>query len=136
MIKNLYDNKLKTFLVGLLFILLLLLEPEFSEFYSVAPDKQLSSIIKNEMGKMMTKSEDIADVFENLRSEIRCNVTTSKMVPLANSNEMLDGRKANVFVADEVGALASAQPIRSMESSQMNMTNKLGVLISTAYQST
>ena len=93
MIKNLYDNKLKTFLVGLLFILLLLLEPEFSEFYSVAPDKQLSSIIKNEMGKMISKSEDIADVFENLRSEIRCKATTSKMVPLANSNERLDGKQ-------------------------------------------
>src|SRR5699024_3709089 len=83
----------KTFLVGLLFILLLLLEPEFSEFYSVAPDKQLSSIIKNEMGKMISKSEDIADVFENLRSEIRCKATTSKMVPLANSNERLDDKQ-------------------------------------------
>src|SRR5699024_638558 len=88
------------------------------------------------MGKMISKSEDIADVFENLRSEIRCKETTSKMTPLANSNERLDGRKANVFVADEVGALRDSQPIRSMESSQMNMTNKLGVLISTAYQST
>lgn len=84
---------MKTFLVGLLFILLLLLEPEFSEFYSVAPDKQLSSIIKNEMGKMISKSEDIADVFENLRSEIRCKETTSKMTPLANSNERLDGKQ-------------------------------------------
>ena len=45
------------------------------------------------MGKMISKSEDIADVFENLRSEIRCNVTTSKMTPLANSNERLDGKQ-------------------------------------------
>ena len=45
-------------------------------------------------------------------------------------------RKANVFVADEVGALRNAYPIRAMESSQMNMTNKLGVLISTAYKTT
>ena len=126
----------KTFLVGLLFILLLLLEPEFSEFYSVAPDKQLSTIIKSEMEKMISKSEDIDEVFELLRSEIRCKATTSKMIPLANSNERLDGRKATVFVADEVGALRNAYPIRAMESSQMNMTNKLGVLISTAYKTT
>ena len=91
--KKLNDNKLKTFLVGLLFILLLLLEPEFSEFYSVAPDKQLSTIIKSEMEKMISKSEDIDEAFELLRSEIRCKATTSKMIPLANSNERLDGKQ-------------------------------------------
>ena len=136
MIKNFHDNKLKTFLVGLIFILLLLLEPDYSEFYSVAPDKQLSTIVKNEMGKMIDKSPDIADVFEVLASEIRCSPNKSKMIPLANSDGRLDGRKANVFVADEVGALKNSYPIRAMESSQMNMLNKLGVLISTAYETT
>jgi len=126
----------KTFLVGLIFILLLLMEPDFSEFYSVAPDKQLSSIIKEEMGKMIAVSPDISDAFSVLRSEIRCAATTSKMVPLANSDGRLDGRKANVFVADEVGSLRDAYPIRAMESSQLNMINKLGVLISTAYETT
>ena len=93
---------MKTFLVGLIFILLLLMEPNFSEFYSVAPDKQLSTIIKEEMGKMIAVSPDLSDAFDVLRSEIRCGLTTSKMVPLANSDGRLDGRKANVFVADEV----------------------------------
>ena len=126
----------KTFLVGLIFILLLLLEPDYSEFYSVAPDKQLSTIVKNEMGKMIDKSPDISDVFEVLASEIRCSPNKSKMIPLANSDGRLDGRKANVFVADEVGSLRNSYPIRAMESSQMNMLNKLGVLISTAYETT
>ena len=136
MIKNFHDNKLKTFLVGLIFILLLLLEPDYSEFYSVAPDKQLSTIVKTEMGKMIDKSPDISDVFDVLASEIRCSPNKSKMVPLANSDGRLDGRKANVFVADEVGSLKNSYPIRAMESSQMNMLNKLGVLISTAYETT
>lgn len=126
----------KTFLIGLIFILLLLMEPDFSEFYSVAPDKQLSTIVKQEMGKMIMVSPDLADAFEVLQSQIRCTATTSKMIPLANSDNRLDGRKANVFVADEVGALKNSGPIQSMESSQINMTNKLGVLISTAYQTT
>lgn len=126
----------KTFLIGLIFILLLLMEPDFSEFYSVAPDKQLSSIVKNEMGKMIMVSDDLSDAFENLQSEIRCTPTRSKMVALANSDNRLDGRKANCFVVDEVGALKNGGPIRSMESSQLNMANKLGVLISTAYETT
>lgn len=93
---------MKTFLIGLIFILLLLMEPDFSEFYSVAPDKQLSTIVKQEMGKMIMVSPDLADAFEVLQSQIRCTATTSKMIPLANSDNRLDGRKANVFVADKL----------------------------------
>lgn len=126
----------KTFLVGLIFILLLLMEPEFSEFYSVAPDKQLSTIVKQEMGKLISVSPDIADAFDVLASQIRCKPTKNSMTPLANSDGRLDGRKATVFVADEVGSLKNSYPIRAMESSQMNMVNKLGVLISTAYETT
>lgn len=44
-------------------------------------------------------------------------------------------RKANVFVADEVGALRNRTPIDAMQSSQMNMVNRTGILISTAYES-
>ena len=36
----------------------------------------------------------------------------------------------------EVGALTDRGPIDSMISSQMNMTNRAGILISTAYKST
>lgn len=45
-------------------------------------------------------------------------------------------RKANVFVGDEIGALPDRGPIDSMISSQMNMTNRAGILISTAYKTT
>lgn len=43
----------KSFLVALIFILLLLIEPEYSEFYSVAPDKELSSIVKKKLNKQL-----------------------------------------------------------------------------------
>lgn len=41
-----------------------------------------------------------------------------------------------MFVADEVGALKHRGPLDSMISSQMNMLNRAGILISTAYPST
>lgn len=44
-------------------------------------------------------------------------------------------RLANVFVADEVGALRDNYPIQAMQSSQMNIVNRTGILISTAYDS-
>ena len=124
----------KSFLVGLIFLLLMLIEPEFSEFYSVAPDKELSSIVKKEVQQMIDSSPHIQKYFKPLRTEIRCELKKSKFVPLACSENRMDGRLATVFVADEVGALKNRYPISAMESSQMNLVNRTGILISTAYQ--
>ena len=112
------------------------MEPRNSEFYSVAPDRELSSIVKREIGKLIEASPAISSRFKVKRSEIDCLLNNSKMIPLARSENRMDGRKANVFVADEVGALPDRGPIDSMISSQMNMLNRSGVLISTAYPST
>lgn len=83
---------MKTFLVALLFILLLLLEPEYSEFYSVAPDRELSSIVKKEMEQTIEKSPIINKHFKIVRGEIRCLLTKSKFVPLATSENRMDGK--------------------------------------------
>ena len=40
-----------------------------------------------------------------IKSEVTCLLNNSKMIALATSDNRMDGRKANVFVADEVGAL-------------------------------
>lgn len=125
----------KSFLVALIFLILLLIEPEFSEFYSVAPDRELSSIVKKEVEQAIEVSPLISKYFQITNKEIRCTLTKSKFIPLANSENRMDGRKANVFVADEVGALRNRNPIDAMQSSQMNMVNRTGILISTAYES-
>lgn len=125
----------KTFLVALVFIILLIVEPQFSEFYSVAPDRELSSIVKKELEQMIAVSPVIGDYFKVTRDMVECTLTNSKFQPLAYSENRMDGRHADVFLADEVGALRSSGPIESMQSSQMNMVNRTGILISTAYES-
>ena len=125
----------KSFLVGLIFLILLLIEPEFSEFYSVAPDRELSSIVKKELEQTISASPLIEKYFKVRRGDIYCKLTNSGYVPLACSDNRMDGRKANVFVADEVGALKNRYPIDAMQSSQMSMVNRTGILISTAYES-
>ena len=45
----------------------------------------------------------------------------------------MDGRKPNFFLCDEAGSLPTSYPIDSMKSGQINMLNRLGVIISTAY---
>ncbi|MCL2225655.1 MAG: terminase large subunit [Defluviitaleaceae bacterium] len=126
----------KTFNSAVIFILLMLTEPEFSRFFSVAPDLKLSSEMKLAIRKIIKTSPVLADEAENrfkvMRSEIRCNITNSEYMPLAYSNDRMDGKLANAFLADEAGAMDS-YPIEAMRSSQITLRNKLGIIISTQY---
>lgn len=124
----------KTFNSAVIFILLLLTEPNFSRFFSVAPDLKLSSELKLAIRKIIKSSPALADdgVFKILRSEIRCLLTDSEYIPLAYSEDRMDGKLANAFLADEAGAMDN-YPIEAMRSSQITLFNKLGIIISTQY---
>lgn len=124
----------KTFNSAVIFILLLLTEPKFSRFFSVAPDLKLSSELKLAIRKIIKCSPALADdkVFKLLRSEIRCIPTESEYTPLAYSEDRMDGKLANAFLADEAGAMDS-YPLEAMRSSQITLLNKLGIIISTQY---
>lgn len=123
----------KTFLISVIFALLQLLEPQHSEFYSVASDGELSRIIKKEFEQLLEASPLLSKHFKVKRDDITCKITKSIYKPLNFSLNRMDGRKANVFLCDEVGSLPTTYPIDSMKSSQINMLNRLGILISTAY---
>ena len=124
----------KTFNAAIIFILLMLTEPQFSRFFSVAPDLKLSSELKLAIRKIIKSSPLLADdgVFRVLRSEIRCKLTDSEYTPLAYSQDRMDGKIANAFLADEAGAM-DAYPIEAMRSSQITLKSKLGIIISTQY---
>ena len=124
----------KTFTSAVIFIIGLLTEPKFSRFFSVAPDLKLSSELQLAIRKIIKSSPYLADekVFKTLRKEIRCKLTESEYTPLAYSNDRLDGKCANCFLADEVGAMDN-YPIEAMRSSQITLHEKLGIIISTQY---
>lgn len=124
----------KTFNSGVIFILLMLTEPKFSRFFSVAPDLSLSSELRLAVRKIIKSSPALVDesVFKLMRSEVRCILTDSNYTPLAYSNDRMDGKLANAFLADEVGAMDS-YPIEAMRSSQITLLSKLGIIISTQY---
>lgn len=128
----------KTFTVATLFILLFLLEPKFSKFYSVAPDGSLSREVKTAIEEILKSSPAIyyynsLPRFKILRDYIEFNLTESRYIPLNYSNSRMDGKLPNVFLADEVGALPNSYAIEAMRSGQLNILNKLGCIISTKY---
>ena len=128
----------KTYTIGTLFILLFLLEPRFSKFYSVAPDGSLSKEVKEAISDTLKSSPLIymhngEPRFKILRDSIRFKLKDSVLFPLSYSTSRLDGKLPNCFLADEVGALPNSYPIEAMRSGQLNIKNKLGCIISTKY---
>lgn len=128
----------KTYTIGTLFILLFLLEPTFSKFYSIAPDGSLSREVKNAIEETLKSSPLIYQHngeprFKILRDYISFKLKDSKYYPLNYSSSRLDGKLPNVFLADEVGALPNPYAIEAMRSGQLNILNKLGCIISTKY---
>lgn len=114
----------------------MLTEPDFSRFFSVAPDLALSSELKNAIRKIIKVSPVLYNedepAFKLLRSQIKCPLNDNEYTPLAYSQDGMDGKLANAFLADEAGAL-DAYPVEAMRSSQITLLNKLGIIISTQY---
>ena len=128
----------KTYTIATIFILLFLLEPKYSKFYSVAPDGSLSREVKTAIEETLKSSPLIylhkeSKRFKILRDYIQFNLTESRYYPLNYSSSRMDGKLPNVFLADEVGALPNPYAIESMRSGQLNILNKLGCIISTKY---
>lgn len=130
----------KTYTIATIFILLFLTEPQYSKFYSVAPDGSLSREIREAIAETIRSSPLVyehrtAKRFKILRDYIQFRPTQTQYIPLSFSTSRMDGRLPNAFCADEVGALPISYPIEAMRSGQLNILNKLGFIISTKYPS-
>lgn len=128
----------KTYTIATVFILLFLLEPKFSKFFSVAPDGSLSKEVREAIAETIKSSPLIYEYksekrWKILRDYILFKPKETKFYPLAYTNSTFDGKLPNVFLADEVGALPNNSAIESMRSGQINILNKLGCIISTKY---
>lgn len=128
----------KTYTIATIFIILFLTEPNFSKFYSVAPDGALSREIREAIAETIRSSPIVYEHkgtkrFKILRDYILFKPTQTQYIPLSYSTSRMDGRLPNAFIADEVGALPISYPIEAMRSGQLNIKNKLGFIISTKY---
>lgn len=128
----------KTYTIATIFILLFLTEPNFSKFYSVAPDGALSREIREAIAETIKSSHLIYEFKDNkrfkiLRDYIMFKPTQTQYIPLSYSTSRMDGRLPNAFICDEAGALPNSYPIQAMRSGQLNILNKLGFIISTKY---
>lgn len=123
----------KTFLIAIVFLILFFTEPRFSKLYSVAPTGLQSREIQSQIREIISSSPALEGKFKVRRDDILCLMNQTDYIPLAFSNNKMDGKLPNAFVADEVGDLPVNYPIEAMRSGQLMIRNKLGCIISTKY---
>lgn len=122
----------KSFTSAIIFILEMMLENKFDRYFSVAPDLKLSKELKLAMEKIIKSSPLILKHFKITRDYTKCKLNDAEYIALAYSKDNMDGKLARVWLADEAGNL-DTYPVEAMRSSQINLWNKQGVIISTQY---
>ena len=122
----------KTFLVAVVFILSFLLEPQFSQFYSVAPDGPLSREVKKAITEII-KCSPALDGNSKFSEQYPMHLTDNDYIPLNYSKDRLDGKLPAVFMVTKRARCRSRTPSRRCVPRQLTILNKLGYIIFTKY---
>lgn len=126
----------KTFICALCFLILMLTEPQYSEFYSICLDRELAGLVKNTISKLVLSSPEIEPYFKlskTLNGKIECSITKNTYqarTAQANSN---NGIQPSAFIVDEIGAMQDYSNVNAMKSGQLSVINPLIFKITTAY---
>lgn len=126
----------KTFICALILTILMLIEDDYSEFYSICLDRELAGEVKKAMTQILQASPDIGKYFvipKTLNGRIICKLTNSffqARTAEANKNNSI---RPSAFIADEVGAFKDSKNINAMKSGQLNVKNPLRFKLTTAY---
>lgn len=123
----------KSYVSALICLVLMILEPKFSRFFTVAPTGALARETFRQMKEFVNMSPALSKHFKLRRDNIICKLTESEYLPLNYSTSTLDGRLPNAWLGDEVGALPCSYPLDAMRSGSILLKNKLGIIMSTKY---
>ena len=121
---------------GLIMIILMLLEPKYSEFYLCANTRDQAKIVYSETRKLIESSPFIKDKFNIKRDVIACKINENTLKPLSSDFNTTDGLRVSAACIDEVGAAKDGGLIESMTSGMLSVQNRLLILISTSYPNT
>lgn len=121
---------------GLMMIILMLLEPKYSEFYLGANTRDQAKIVYAETRKLIESSPLIRDKFDIKRDVITCKLNQNTLKALSSDYNTTDGLRVCGACIDEVGAAKDGGLIESMTSGMLSVQNRLLILISTSYPNT
>lgn len=126
----------KTWLAAIIFIILLLTEDDFSEFYSICKDRELAGEVKKAISQVLVASPSIHKYFvipKTLSGKVVCKLTNSWYQPRTADPSANNGLRPAGFIADEIGAFKEYDNINAMQSGQLSVKNPLRFKLTTAY---
>lgn len=126
----------KSFLAGLIILLLMLTEDNYSEFYSICLDRSLAGEIKKAISQLIDVSPAINQYFKvpkTLLGNVTCSITKSTFQPRTSEANRNNSVRVCAFIADEFGAMKDKKNYNAMRSGQRNVKNALSFILTTAY---
>lgn len=126
----------KTFLAALIFIILMLTEDDYSEFYSICLDRDLAGEIKKAIAQILNVSPMVGQYFvipKTLSGRLECTLTHSFYQPRTAEANRNNSIKPSAFIADEFGAMKDNSNVEAMKSGQLNIKNPLMFRLTSAY---
>lgn len=126
----------KTALVGLTFLLLMLTEQDYSEFYSICLTRELAAEIRKSMVQILDASPLISKHFSWSKTKtgrIECKITKSFFEPRTAESGKNNSIRPSAFVSDEHANFKDNSNFTAMKSGQKNVINPLVFRTTTAY---
>jgi phage terminase large subunit-like protein len=126
----------KTWLTGLILIILMLTEDEYSEFYSICKDRELAAEVKKAISQILNASPHIYKYFtipKTQSGKVLCKITKSFYQPRTADANANNGLRPSCYIADEIGAFKDMDNINAMRSGQLSVRNPLRFNLTTAY---
>ncbi len=126
----------KTFLVAVIFIIMMLTEQNMSEFYSICIDRDLAKELRKAIAQIIEASPLISKHFFVSASDIgkiKCKITNSFYLPRTSKANKNNSIRPACVCCDEVGAFTKNDNIQAMRKGQLSVKNPIMVRTTTAY---
>ncbi len=126
----------KTFLVAIIFLILMLTEQKHSEFYSICIDRDLAKELRKAIAQIIEASPILSKHFFVSQSDIgkiKCTITNSIYVPRTSKANKNNSIRPACVCCDEVGAFTTNDNIQAMRKGQLSVKNPIMIRTTTAY---
>lgn len=126
----------KTFTASLVLIVLMLIEDDYSEFYSICLDRELAGEVKKAISQIIEASPSVNKYFtipKTLSGKIFCKLTKSFFQARTAEASRNNAIRPSAFIADEIGAFIDYSNVNAMQSGQLSVRNPLRFKLTTAY---
>lgn len=127
----------KSFLTGLIEVLILLRAAKFSQSGIGGKTRDISALVKTSVIELIKSSPLIAKYFKITRDKITCLINEATLKNFSGEADNINGLLLTSFIVDECSNMETNDVIGALKLSQMSVNgSRLSIYISTQYDNT